>query len=73
MRSPCKDCPDRWAECHAVCERWAEWEKAKTEEYKRRREAGETNYFVRHLECERNRKMKRGKLKARRTKESGTS
>ena len=36
---PCKGCGDRSAECHAGCERYAEWSKEKrqenAEEYKR--------------------------------------
>lgn len=32
MRAPCKDCPDRWAECHANCEKWAEYEKKRDAE-----------------------------------------
>jgi len=43
MRIPCgRDCPDRNAECHAVCEQYREYRKVKDEEAverQRKREA----------------------------------
>ena len=38
--SPCKDCTERTAECHATCERFLLWDQAhrqkRDEEYRRR-------------------------------------
>lgn len=37
MKPPCgKVCPDRFAGCHASCERWAAWETERNAEYKKR-------------------------------------
>lgn len=39
-KSPCKDCTERTAECHATCERFLLWDQAhrqkRDEEYRRR-------------------------------------
>lgn len=31
-----QDCPDRSADCHSTCEKWAAWEEHKKKEYARR-------------------------------------
>lgn len=37
MKQPCrKDCPDRSGECHAVCEKYREFEKARNAEYEKK-------------------------------------
>lgn len=50
---PCKGCPDRWAECHAVCEKWAEYEKARTDFYKWRDEATATAHIMADINADR--------------------
>jgi len=39
--APCKDCPDRSAECHATCERYAAYAKAREQERRERLKADE--------------------------------
>ena len=46
MINPCLDCPDRSAECHAHCERYAEWNAAHLaakSKYIQRRAADDAN------------------------------
>lgn len=33
----CTDCPNRFAGCHSVCERWQVYEQAKVMEYNKRK------------------------------------
>ena len=49
--APCQDCPDREPECHADCERYAEWrrlhDKGKAQEKKNRAVVWEhDNYLI---------------------------
>lgn len=65
MRPPCKDCPDRWAECHANCEKWAEYEEARREYYKQKTAKDKVEIILRQIEFDRisaKRKSKGGRL-----------
>lgn len=43
MEQPCrKDCPERSADCHAVCEKYREFERARNAEYDKRKAQIET-------------------------------
>ena len=53
MRAPGKYCPDRWAECHANCEKWAEYEKKRDAFYKKRAKLAEAEHDMRAIEVER--------------------
>ena len=57
---PCKqDCPGRSAECKCSCEKWAEFEARKQEDYERRRKQGQHTYDLNSLEIQRYKKGKR--------------
>lgn len=63
MKQPCKqDCPERSADCHIHCERWAEWERYKKQEYARRDQENVMKYYM----CALSAKIKH--KKSRRTK-----
>ena len=47
MKPPCeRDCPRRTAECHARCEPYLEYEKAKQEEYRTNQAERERNAYT---------------------------
>lgn len=72
MKQPCKiDCPERSAECHARCERWLEYERARGEEYARRRREKEKEGLLDSLERDRKRDIALGRLRKRRNKVRG--
>lgn len=73
MMPPCKDCPDRWAECHANCEKWAKYEEARNAAYKEKNKAGEIAHALRCMEIERVGKIRRGKLHVKKRKDRGTN
>ena len=52
-KPPCKSCPDRSAECHAVCEKWAEYEKARNAYYKEKNEAGTIAHDINSIYADR--------------------
>lgn len=66
-KQPCKkDCPDRSGECHGICKKWLEYEKARNEYYQLRAEAYELQYNLNEIEREgkerrRTRKRRRNK------------
>lgn len=62
MKPPCKDCPDRWAECHAKCAKWAQYEEERDRIYQARKKACELGFILRSLEVERVHLVKTGKL-----------
>lgn len=43
MTAPCKECPDRTAECHATCERYAAYAKEREQERRNRHKADEVS------------------------------
>ncbi len=51
--SPCKGCEDRYAECHAHCEKWAEYEEKRNEMYKERRTEAEREQIMYDIEMKR--------------------
>lgn len=50
---PCYKCPDRDAECHAVCEKWARYEKARGEYYREKNEAGKIAHDINSIYADR--------------------
>ena len=67
MKQPClRDCPDRWAECHATCEKWLEYEAERNKQYEERaeivRQAYEVNKIIKDGRRRRNTR-KRNKIK----------
>ncbi len=50
---PCYKCPDRSAECHAVCEKWAEYEQARAKYYKWKNEAAAAEHDIRAIYADR--------------------
>lgn len=67
MKQPCaRNCPDRNAECHAKCEKWAIYEKERNEEYAR---IGREKYdacIQYEIERDRKRDVAIGRMKNRR-------
>lgn len=67
-KQPCKkDCPDRSAECHAVCEKWAEYSEIMKTLYKVRADAYNLQNDLNEIERARIKKIKSGNMKRRRT------
>lgn len=67
MKQPCKiECPERSAECHARCEKWLEYEKARNEEYARRGERKKQEQLLNDMERDRKRDIALGKMRNRR-------
>ena len=52
-KNPCYQCPDRSAECHAKCERWAEYEAKRNERYAMQKKQREFNEMMGEIECHR--------------------
>lgn len=50
VKAPCYKCPDRTAECHAHCDKWAE--------YERRLKVGEQGRIINEIESRRYRRKK---------------
>lgn len=66
-KQPCKkDCPDRSAECHAVCEKWAEYSEIMKTFYKVRADAYNLQNDLNEIERARIKKIKSGNMKRRR-------
>lgn len=61
VKAPCYMCPDRTAECHAHCEKWAEYEAARNAEYEKRNKDGERSRIIHEIEWERSRRVNRRK------------
>ena len=69
IQAPCvKDCPDRSAECHAHCEKYLEYEKARNEKYKRDAFAKDVEAFLNRRERERKSDIVTGRMTQRRRK-----
>lgn len=69
MKQPCQiNCPNRNAECHAKCEKWLEYEKARNEEYERKGKEKEKDRVLFELERDRKRDIALGRMKKRRNK-----
>jgi len=69
MKQPCKiDCPDRNAECHAICKKWQEYEKARNEEYTRRAEEKKKDGVLYLIERDRKRDIALGRMRRRKSK-----
>ena len=67
-KQPCKkDCPDRSAECHAVCEKWTEYSEIMKTFYKVRADAYNLQNDLNEIERARIKKIKSGNMKRRRT------
>lgn len=58
VKAPCYKCPDRTAECHAHCDRWAEYELARNADYERRLKVGEQGRIINEIESRRYRRKK---------------
>lgn len=66
-KQPCKkDCPDRSAECHAVCEKRAEYSEIMKTFYKVRADAYNLQNDLNEIERARIKKIKSGNMKRRR-------
>ena len=59
VKSPCYMCPDRTAECHTHCEKWAESELSRNADYERRRKLSETGRIINEIESRRYRRKNR--------------
>lgn len=69
MKHPCDlHCPDRSAECHAHCEKWLEYEKARNEEYKERNRAKELACIAYQIERDRKHDVATGKTSRRKSR-----
>ncbi len=69
MKQPCQiKCPDRNAECHAKCEKWLEYERARNEEYERKGKEKEKDRVLYEIERDRKRDIALGRMKKRRNK-----
>lgn len=72
VKMPCKrDCPDRKAECHAKCEKWLEYEKARNAEYERVAKIKELNRTLYEIERDRKADIATGRMRQRRCKRNG--
>ena len=63
--SPCYKCPDRWAECHAHCEKWLVYEKERNAEYERIAKIKEQASIIYSIERDRKRDIAKGKMSQR--------
>ena len=69
MNHPCRqDCPDRNAECHAICEKWKAYETERNREYERVKEEREKSQALYQIERDRKRDIALGKMRRRRNK-----
>lgn len=60
MTNPCvRECPDRNADCHSVCEKYKEFFNEKQKEYARNAVERDINYFVKNYEYKSHQKHKR--------------
>ena len=66
MKAPCYKCPERSAECHAHCEKWAEYEKARNAEYERVKKLKEQARDMYEVERDRKRDIATGRMRRRR-------
>lgn len=58
---PCNGCPDRWSECHAHCEKYAEYEQARNAEYAEWHKAAEQARILNEIEWQRKLKFEKAK------------
>lgn len=69
MKHPCdQHCPDRNAECHAHCEKWLIYEKARNEEYIRRGKEKHKAMISDQIDIDRKERVATGKMKRSRNK-----
>lgn len=57
--SPCKDCKDRWSECHAHCEKYKEYEIKRNEHYEQKFRESEHEQEMYSIEGQRIERYKR--------------
>ena len=68
MKPPCKNCPDRNAECHAICEKWLIYEKARNEAYIEKNKEIELMRILNSIDRDRKRNIVTGKMNKRKRK-----
>jgi len=80
VKQPCtRECPDRKAGCHAKCEKWLEYEKARNAEYEKARNAEyertakekQIAYTLYEIERDRKADIATGRMRQRRCKRNG--
>lgn len=68
-KQPClKDCPERSAECHTVCEKWAQYEQLRAEFYKARGVDAEQTRVLNEIERDRKADIATGRMRRRKNK-----
>ena len=69
VKQPCtRECPDRKAGCHAKCEKWLEYEKARNAEYERTAKEKQIAYTLYEIERDRKADIATGRMRQRRCK-----
>ena len=68
-KQPClKNCPERSAECHTVCEKWKRYELLRAEFYKARGVDAEQTRVLNEIERDRKADIATGRMRRRKSK-----
>jgi len=69
IKQPCKkDCPNRNAECHAHCEKWALYEADRNSRYEEGKKIREVQGILTEIEKRRMKKIATGQMSSRKHK-----